>query len=645
MLIFPFLLSFLGCSTPEDTNKIFENVTLTSGIAAYKGMTHGVAWGDYDDDGLPDIYVSNHLNNAELFKNLGNGRFENTTLKIFKPEDLGGDKHGAVWADFNNDGKQDLVQLTGAVMGIGEEPKKLFVNQGSGFEEVALAMGVSNPFGRTRMPLWVDLNNDGLLDLFQSAEARFDEKVPPFVFLQQQGRFIEDLEALRFNSKSVLFCIVTELTGDAHSELICRLSGKHGTIQVFDTVKLPTPVLDLLPVTAFGDIATADFDNDGKIDIFMARSNPAGPIAFGHPNTNEINADLTINAADFSKPAGFTFKTDGQLEYRISSNYSSEKIRAEHISLGTKGIHPDALEFALSNETSGIQGILPYTSRQQTGIYISQPEPGLWSINVSAAPKTSTGGEFKKFQVAMNIQSSEPITEIEAVGFPAVDEKAPARLFMNRNGKFLEESEKRGVNKHLVAGVNVVAGDFDNDMNIDLFVLGSGEIGKQENILLLNRGDGQFKSVAHAGGAAGNNLGIGDSVTTADFDQDGFLDLLIATGGSMGRSLGFPSEKGGYNLYRNIGNGNHWLKIDLEGTVSNRDGIGAVVKLTTGGVTQMRIQDNGVHNRGQNHSRLHFGLAKNSKIEKISIHWPSGIRQEITNIDADQIMKIKEPTV
>jgi hypothetical protein len=108
----------------------------------------------------------------------------------------------------------------------------------------------------------------------------------------------------------------------------------------------------------------------------------------------------------------------------------------------------------------------------------------------------------------------------------------------------------------------------------------------------------------------------------ADIDGDGFLDILTSSGGSMGRSLGLPSDNGRYQLFRNVGNGNRWIMIDLEGTASNRDGIGAIVRVTAGGVTQMRVQDGGVHHRSQNHTRLHFGLAQNAQIEKITVQWP-----------------------
>jgi len=85
--------------------------------------------------------------------------------------------------------------------------------------------------------------------------------------------------------------------------------------------------------------------------------------------------------------------------------------------------------------------------------------------------------------------------------------------------------------------------------------------------------------------------------------------------------------------------------IDLEGTTSNRDGIAAIVRVTAGGVTQMRVQDGGVHHRSQNHSRLHFGLASNTQIEKITVQWPSGQTQVLTNVKAGRVLRIKEPVL
>ena len=143
------MVVLIGCSAKEKDITLFHDVTAGSGLDKYVGMTHGSAWGDFDGDGLPDLYVTNHLNGAKLFRNLGKGHFEDVTDKFFTPQDLAGDKHGAAWADFDNDGRLDLVQLIGTGRGVGSEPKRLFRNLGIRFENVAAALGVDNPYGRT----------------------------------------------------------------------------------------------------------------------------------------------------------------------------------------------------------------------------------------------------------------------------------------------------------------------------------------------------------------------------------------------------------------------------------------------------------------------------------------------------------------
>lgn len=631
-----------GLHRPKDTTPIFEDVTAYSGIS-YFGMTYGAAWGDFDGDGLPDLYVTNHLNSAKLYRNMGKGHFSDVTDKVFAPQDLLGDKHGAAWADFDNDGHQDLILLTGAARGVGSEPKRLFINRGTRFEEIAGMAGVSNPLSRARMPLWFDFNGDGRLDLFQGAETRLDNQLAPFVFLQQEGKFTALADTLKFVSRTVPFCIITMLKSDNHSDLVCRVSAHSRTAQIFDITSQPPRELDLLPPSSFEDIAAGDFDNDGLIDLYLARRNPPGPVAFGQPGSNEIMADTWIDQKNIGKPLGFSFRSSGQLTFQVTSVWPEETLASEKIHLGKRNVHPNSPVFTVSSETGGIKGTAPYQPGQQAGVYVGLTPPNQWQIYVSGANETIAGDKSNYQQIAIKVTSSEAISELKAIGDPAKSEETLARLLMNRGDKLVEEREKRGVNVRSVAAMNVVAGDFNNDMHLDLFVVASGEIGKQENLLLLNRGDGSFDVVPGAGGAAGGLAGIGDSVTAVDFDGDGFLDLFVATGGSMGRSEGPPSEGGSYHLYHNLGNGNHWIEMDLEGTASNRDGVGTRVDVTVGGVTQVRIQDGGVHNRGQNFQRLHFGLAKNTQIEKIKIHWPSGTIQELSKITADQILRIKEP--
>jgi len=124
-----------------------------------------------------------------------------------------------------------------------------------------------------------------------------------------------------------------------------------------------------------------------------------------------------------------------------------------------------------------------------------------------------------------------------------------------------------------------------------------------------------------------------------DYDNDGFLDLFVTNGLDLK-----PFNNGPSQLFKNLGNDNHWIEIDLIGTVSNRDGIGTLVYVTTDEIVQLREQNGGMHYRSQNFPRLHYGLGENNVIDKIVVYWPSGIISGFTNVQTNQILKIIEPS-
>jgi hypothetical protein len=124
---------------------------------------------------------------------------------------------------------------------------------------------------------------------------------------------------------------------------------------------------------------------------------------------------------------------------------------------------------------------------------------------------------------------------------------------------------------------------------------------------------------------------VGRGVATADFDNDGDLDIITNNRGDV------PT------LLRNDGgNANHWLTVQLIGTKSNRDGIGTSLKLTSAGIAQVEQAKGGMGYMSASDPRIHFGLGKRPTIESLEITWPSGQVDRLTNVPVDQIIAIKE---
>ena len=135
--------------------------------------------------------------------------------------------------------------------------------------------------------------------------------------------------------------------------------------------------------------------------------------------------------------------------------------------------------------------------------------------------------------------------------------------------------------------------------------------------MFLNNGNGNFTQQGGNTGAQGPlgvgfDVGVAEGAVFGDYDLDSFLDLFVTNG-----LLYYPFGKGGPDiLLHNLGNSNHWLQIKLQGVASNRDGMGAKVYVTAGGVTQLREQDGGYTRWAQNQQWLHFGLSRQYDCER-----------------------------
>jgi hypothetical protein len=212
-----------------------------------------------------------------------------------------------------------------------------------------------------------------------------------------------------------------------------------------------------------------------------------------------------------------------------------------------------------------------------------------------------------------------------------------ASFYLNsRGGFFVDRIQPAGIlqvsSRYTGWGGNVL--DMDNDGDLDLFIANGDPhfLKGMVSLLLENRGDGRFTEAGEKGGPLFKQPLNARGSGAWDFDHDGRMDLLITT--LAGRTV----------LWRNTAQtGNHWLTLRLEATRGNRDGFGTQVRVTTGGRTlyaEARCPTSYVF---QQDARLHFGLGTNKAAERIELRWPGGQVQVLTNVIADQVLKVTEP--
>ena len=650
-----FLFLFFSIPTAVTADIEFEDVSKSSGIY-HLFSTAASAWGDLNNDGWPDLWVSNHWHQPpSVYLNQRNGTFLDVAADVLIG-DLRADFHGAAWADFDNDGDQDLLVTTGGGAGRGSCPNYLFVNQGEKLRNEASRLGVDYRYGRGRTPLWFDANQDGKLDLLLMNRSRPGGKAPSAIFLQTVNGFVPNNDKFDFNpsgSRSRLeqltdlfgnairlrwrkgpgqimideeFAQLTNLSGGHHVDLVAYVN----PMRVYSASYVPFKEItnDLgFPnkyIGAVRDVAFGDFDGDKQMDMFLVRSSLGQDIIQSSPQTLKgkmvVRKGVDVEAVHF--------RSRGKVTFNIFTPWIDPSDHLTQTSYVTVGIQPrrpiDGKSITLDPFDPSVQSDVNLTEK---GVAIEyDPVEGVWKLR-SSLP-----------EINFIANSTKPVDQIKTIGFkPSKADKTDYLLIKSTDG--FKPSASSGFSDRSTACTSVVAGDFDNDMDIDLYLVCTGHIQNMPNILYENDGMGHFIEIPNAGGAAGSEMGSGNQVVSADYDRDGFLDLFVTNG------AGQPpfSYEGPHQLFRNKGNTNHWLEIDLQGTISNRDGIGSEIELEAGGIIQKRCQDGGMHSFSQNHQRIHFGLGRNTKVNRITIRWPSGEIQELSDISADQILQIIEP--
>ncbi len=190
----------------------------------------------------------------------------------------------------------------------------------------------------------------------------------------------------------------------------------------------------------------------------------------------------------------------------------------------------------------------------------------------------------------------------------------------------------RWTQKHV--GWGGVFVDFDNDADADLCIANGDAftLDGTQALLLENDGAGRFADASARGGAFFRAKINGRGAAVADFDNDGRPDLVLTA--LADRAI---------VLRNHDSSGHHWLKLALEGTRSNRDGFGALVTASVGDRTWVAEALCPVGFLMQGDKRVHFGLGDAAKVDRLSIRWPSGQRQEIRDVSVDRILRLREP--
>jgi enediyne biosynthesis protein E4 len=494
----------------------------------------GAAWLDYDNDGLMDLLIVNgssmeqlrHIvagrapapakNGVYLFRNLGNGKFEDVTERAGLSNAYWGT--GANAADYNNDGYTDILITT-----IGVD--LLYKNNGNGtFSEVGAAAGLSRAVEWHTGSAFGDYDGDGYLDLYVAGyidvhSISLNEPAPVCPYMSVPG-FCGPIGLkggrgiLYHNNRDGTFTDVTKRAG------LDEVKPSHGFTAVFD-----------------------DFNQDGKIDLFVANDSDPNFLFL-----NQGNGTFKESALE----RGVAFNGDG----RAQSNMG--------VAVG-------------DTDNRGRLNILT---------------------------TTFSGDYFPLFR-------------------------------QDKSGFFDDASTSAGLTMLTRRYLGWACGfaDFDNDGKRDLW-LANGHVYPRvaqyfQPLVVLRNNGGAF-SEAFRFPAAPNNSYRGGCA--GDFDNDGRMDMAV-----------LPIAGQPLLLQNTTANSNSWVGVRLRGTHSNRDAIGARIQIGSCGNTQFETVRNGGSYLSHDDPRLHFGLGACAKVDRVTVNWPSGMVQVVSDLPVNRYTTIEEP--
>ena len=462
-----------------------------------------------------------------------------------------------------------------------------------------------------------DFDNDGLLDVVVSA----NDPTAPMAFYRNQGDGTfkdETREAGLADQLGGLVCYQTDFDNDGRLDVFVprgawfswpirpSLLRNTGSGR-FTDVTAPAGLLD--PVNS-NAASWGDYDNDGWIDLFVACERQPNHLYHnrGNGTFEEVAAKAGVQGDPMRLCKGCTwidYDNDGFPDLFL--NNMNETARLYH------------------NDRDG-----HFTEVTQS-MDIDGPTNGFscWAWDYD------NDGWLDIFACSSDRTLADLVKGM--LGRPHT--RGTGRLYRNAEGVRFENRTREAGLDMVFAPMGSNYGDFDNDGWLD-FYLGTGDPDLSTivpNRMFKNAGGERFAEITVS--ARTGHLQKGHSVACGDWDRDGDVDLFLETGGAVN------GDKYHNVLFQNPGQGNHWLTLKLVGKKTNRGAIGARIKLVTAGEKPLTIHRHvsSGSSFGANPLEQTIGLARAERIAVLEIHWPtSGTTQIFRDIAADQAIEVTE---